>query len=444
MKYFLSIILAFSANVFAAPNSPDNFGTSNTQATFVDFQDANYEITYDINQETVLVKSTIKFTQLSPGKPIFDLVPTASKVKINGKNTRALEISSPGKTTNYKLVDHMLQPGNHTLEIINSFDANIRFEKGGVLSAFWMSDLSDRSYLEQYIPTNIEFDQFKMRFLITFKGMKKKQDFFTNGIINKIGKNQFEIIYPSYFTTSSVFFHTSVKNRFNTVSFDYKSINGNTVPVIIYAKSSWSLGSAESKTKKVLTELEGKFGAWSHPSLTVYIAGMGGMEHSGATMTSMSALGHEITHSYFARGVMPKDGNAGWLDEAIASWRDGGYKSTKKPNFNSTAMAAHSQYRRTTDRKAYTEGANFMAYLNDMLKNVGGLEAFLSEFYNNYTHKSVTTELFRNKIEAFSGLNLEADFNKYIYGEEKRGSEKSSFVNPMHPKLTKAQLESLL
>ena len=63
--------------------------------------------------------------------------------------------------------------------------------------------------------------------------------------------------------------------------------------------------------------------------MTIYIAGRGGMEHCGATITSMSALAHEITHSWFARGVMPANGNAGWIDEGTARWRDRGYPTAK-------------------------------------------------------------------------------------------------------------------
>jgi hypothetical protein len=57
------------------------------------------------------------------------------------------------------------------------------------------------------------------------------------------------------------------------------------------------------------------------------------MEYCGATMTDPGALGHELTHSWFARGVMPANGNTGWIDEAVASWRDDGYpRASRAPN----------------------------------------------------------------------------------------------------------------
>jgi hypothetical protein len=79
--------------------------------------------------------------------------------------------------------------------------------------------------------------------------------------------------------------------------------------------------------RNVMQELEQTFGAYPHETLLVYCTGAssGGMEYAGAAMTSQAALGHEITHSWFARGVMPANGSAGWIDEAIARWRDLGY-----------------------------------------------------------------------------------------------------------------------
>ena len=442
MKIILSLLVCFSANIFAA-NNPDHITTGNSKAVFVDFQAATYSIHYDVKNEKVFAKSVITFTQDEEGTPIFDLVENTNEIRINGKVTKGKKISSPDKVTSYKTISTSVPAGTHTLEIKSEIRENIRFEKGGVQSAFWMSDLSDRTYLEQYIPTNIEYDHYKMIFDVQITGSKKAQKIYTNGQVRKLKNNHFKVSFPEYFTASSVFFHTATEGKFDEVTVNYKSINGKTIPLTIYSKSSWNLNSAKKQSLKVLAELEAKLGAWSHPSLVVYVAGQGGMEYCGATITSMRALGHEITHSFFARGVMPINGNSGWMDEAIASWRDSGYKSAKQPNFNSTAMANHSQYRRTTDRKAYTQGANFMAYLNYNLANLGGLEKFLSVMYNKYVHTSIHTETFRKELEKFSGLNFEADFNQYIYGQEK-GEKEAIAENPFHPKLSKKDLLNLL
>lgn len=442
MKLILIAMAAMTLNAFAS-NAPANFPNGSNNAVFVDFINAEYSIKFDISNEKAIAYTKITFKQESLGTPIFDLIKSPTSVLIDGEVTSSKLISSPDRKTDYRTIEKVIAKGTHTLEIRNEIEENIQFRDGGVQSAFWMSDLSDRKYLEQYLPTNIEFDHYKMDMQISFTGGSTDQKIYTNGALTKINSYEYKISFPKYFTASSMFFHTVTDGRVKETSYTFNSISGKKIPVTIYSKSSWNLSSAKRKSESVLNELESKFGAWSHPSLVIYIAGQGGMEHCGATITSMSALGHEITHSYFARGVMPIDGNSGWMDEAIASWRDDGYQSTSRPNFSSTSMAAHSQYQRTTDRKAYTQGANFMAYLNHSISNLGGLEKFLSGVYKKYVHTSINTETFRKELESFSGLNFGKDFDQYIYGQEKL--EKSVHIeNPNHPKLTKEQLLNLL
>lgn len=441
MRLLTGLLLCLCTQVFA--NNPDHINTGNSKAVFIDFETANYFIQFDIKKKKAFVKTEIYFNQDTAGNPIFDLVEDVLDLRVNGKKVKVKEINSPDRVTKYKLAQITLGPGAHRFEIKSEIKENLSFEKGGVLAGFWMSDLSDRTYIEQYIPTNIEYDQYQMNFNIEFIGAKKKQKIYTNGLLKKLSENSFSIKYPTYFTASSLYFHTATEGRFKEVKANYKSINGKNIPILIYSKNSWNLNTAKERTLKTLAELENKWGAWAHSSFIAYIAGQGGMEHSGATITSMRALEHEITHSYFARGVLPIDGNSGWMDEAIASWRDGGYKTAKKPNFNSASMASHSQYKRTTDRRAYTQGANFMAYLNHTLTNIGGLEKFLELMYTKYIHKSIHTETFRKELESFSGLNFEADFKQYIYGEKTKSNE-AQLENPFHPKLSKNDLLNLL
>ena len=93
-------------------------------------------------------------------------------------------------------------------------------------------------------------------------------------------------------------------------------------------------------------------------------------------MTDMSALGHEMFHFYFARGVMPANGNAGWVDEALASWRDDGYQSLGTLS-GSSNMSGRPYYTRTTDTAAYSFGERFMSYLDGKLKSKGGLKPYM-------------------------------------------------------------------
>ena len=219
-------------------------------------------------------------------------------------------------------------------------------------------------------------------------------------------------------------------------------MNGRIIPIILYSRFSWSLNSAQKETLNVLKELEDRFGVWPHPSLTIYLAGQGGMEYSGATMTSKSALGHELTHSYFARGVMPINGNAGWIDEAIASWRDSNYASKENLPYGSSNMSSHSNYRRYTDRDAYSHGRDFLKHINFRLESLGGLTSFLKGFHDKHTHTNISTELFKSSLEDFAGEDFSKEFNTHIYG--KSSEKKTVGENPNHPRLSTAELKSLL
>lgn len=451
MKLLILLTLLIS-NALAsdALKAPSNFKYLDSKATFVDLLYVDSVIEYNVKTATVTATSTIEFEIESEGYPIFDLIPNPTSIEINGIGSQANEIQDPSSTTRMRVLNKKLKAGSHIMVVKNQIDSNLKFSAKSVRSAFWMTDLSDRKYIEQYLPTNFEYDQYQQTLEIKVMGEANLEEhrLYTNGKVTKLSKNHFKVVYPEYFTASSLFFHMVEVGAFEEVSFSYDSISGAKIPVTIYKKSIFtSLTVAKNKTLAVLAELEKKLGPWSHPNLTIYIAGSGGMEYSGATITSMGALGHEITHSFFARGVMPINGNAGWIDEAIASWRDDGYRSVSSPNFVTTKMAAHSEYRRKTDRNAYTKGANFMAYINNRLSSQGGLITFLSGFYTRFTHTNINTNMFKKELEIFSGEDFTSEFNQYIFGMGAAEiANKKAHVdnNPYHPKMTKKQLLDIL
>ena len=444
----LWIALFLCTNAYAnILKAPDSFEQKGKKVIFNDFKTVDSILTYNISNKSVIVTSKIQFETFENGYTVFDLIPKITEAKINGSPVKVSNITSPDKVTQYKLIEKELTAGTHLLEIKNSITENIEWSRDSVKSAFWMSDLKDRNYIEKYLPSNIEYDQYQQNLEVIINGNSKlrEHEIFTNGKVTKKTKNHFYIQFPKYFSASSFYFHLSSLNRFYKEEFNYPSISGKNIPIMLYSRYSWNLRTAKTRTISTLKELESKLGPWSHDGFTAYIAGSGGMEHSGATITSLSALGHEITHSYFARGVMPIDGNSGWIDEAIASWRDNGYRSTPGPNFRTTNMSGHSQYRRYTDRKAYTEGANFMAFLNHELESHGGLISFLKVVYNKYSHKSINTHLFKKELEIFSGRDFSAEFSQYIFGDNyNQKIHGHAKENPNHPSLSKKELLQLL
>ena len=84
--------------------SPPDFDTQSGRAVFVDFKKAHYEITYDLYKREASVKTRIEFEQQSAGLPLFDLVPKAQNVRVNGESANVVSLSFPGKVSKAKLI----------------------------------------------------------------------------------------------------------------------------------------------------------------------------------------------------------------------------------------------------------------------------------------------------------------------------------------------------
>ncbi len=449
MKFIFALLLISSA-ANATRNDlahrPRSFTTDTGRAVFVDFTQAIYNITYDIPNKSARVVAEIKFDAPEAGLPIFDSVQDPTSIVLDGVQVTSKLTQTPSKETTLRLINAPVAVGSHTMTISVPLNELLSFSTDGVKSAFWTSDLDSRKFLERYLPANFEFDQVQMAFNITFIGGRAKQTIYTNGVMKEIKSNMIQIVYPSYYTSSSIFFHTVPEGAVQELRFTLKSIDGRTLPAVVYVgKSGWPSGNLDGWKKKIESifhELESDYGAFLHPSVTVYNAGAGGMEYCGATITDSMALGHELFHSYFARGVMPANGNSGWLDEALASWRDNGYPAREEMN-GSSKMSAHPYYTRTTDRAAYSFGAKFMSYLDGKFKDKGGLKQFLRHMVDKRSFSPLFVEEFIKEMGEFYGKSAEADFKKYTYGTEDFSNLKDSNSH-IHRKMTLEELKKYL
>ncbi|MBA2404559.1 MAG: hypothetical protein H0V66_07300 [Bdellovibrionales bacterium] len=449
MKIFIALML-FATLAIAGDNdklhTPKSFSANGRKAVFADFTEATYHINYDIASKKASVKAEIKLETSEAGFPIFDSVVAPTSVSFDGATVTTIETKTPNNETTLRLINKLAQAGVHTLTVEVPLTSLVEFSTDGVKSAFWTSDLDERKFLERYMPANFEFDQVKMTFLVKFIGAKNKQIIYTNGNVTEVETNSFKITYPNYYTASSIFFHAVPQGATTEQRFTLKSIDGREIPAVVYfTKSSWSasLDKLKAKTTEVFHELESDYGAFPHPSITVLQAGMGGMEYCGATMTDFSALGHELFHSYFARGVMPANGNAGWVDEALASWRDDGYQSLSTLS-GSSGMSSHAYYTRTTDKAAYSFGERFMSYLDGKLQSKGGLKPFMRHMVDKKVFSPFFVEEFIKEMSDFYGVSLEADFKKYTYGSGNDFSQNLKAKSHIHRKMTIEEMQNFL
>lgn len=464
-----SFVLALSVSgAFAGiEQAPPSFPYRDGKAVFVDFRRADYRIVYDLAAKTAIVDTEIAFDAPESGYPIFDLIPEPKDVRLDDRETTASVTADPSRASRFRVLQEIVAPGSHRLTLSHRIATNVSFRADGVASAFWMSDLNDRRYLEQYLPTNFEFDQYPTSIRVEIAGAAGKPHVLrANGAVKALAENVFQVDFPDFYTTSSMFFHLSPKDAIRSSRFAYKSVDGRDLPVEVY--SNGDLPRYVAEVKRVLAELEGDYGRFPHAQVIVYGAGRGGMEYSGATVSSLGAVGHELFHSYNARGVMPAQGNAGWMDEAMSSWRDRKYARRASPG-SATRMAGHSVWTRKTDAAAYGAGADFLAWMAGRLASAGkDLKVFLRGYLTENFSRTMTTDLLKAALESYSGFDLKADFERYVYGKGSKTSPRGSIwppappanalsasggsdpapetaaENPYHPRLTKEELESLL
>ena len=271
----------------------------------------------------------LRFTLPQSGRPLFDLVPRPLRLVVDGQQLppeRLRVVRPPDDFTFLRMLDEQLDAGEHTTEVEYTLGTSTaQFTNGGVGLGLFMTDLEQRGYLERHAPANLEFDQIPMNVEVRVSGHTGQHNIFSNGRVSHDGSNTWQVLYPDYFTCSSCYLHLT--NRPLHVREDLFVGEEREVPITSYGENLGDVEQALQNASVFLRELEETFGPYPHESLLVYCTGniSGGMEYAGATMTDLPSLGHEITHSWFARGVMPANGNAGWIDEAIARWRDQGY-----------------------------------------------------------------------------------------------------------------------
>jgi hypothetical protein len=455
MKFILLSLLLCTQAFANLENAPPSFEHEEQKAVFVDFIKAQYDLIYDAKGGNAQVTSTIEFFMPETGSPLFDSVSAPSLVSLNGKKVGAKLISVPGNVSVMRMVRANISQGHHTLTIVTPLFKGTRFDLerkgwGDVSSGFFIRDLKDRMFLEKYLPTNYEYDQYKMEMDVRVTGTKRWHSLFANGEVTKINNNHFHVSMPKFYSASSVYFHLVPIDKYVRWYLTFPSIDGRNVPVTIYSGYRFYNQYVKNKAWAVLKELEADYGPYPHDKLIIYGTGIkGGMEHAGATESSIVSLGHELQHMYFAKGIHPANGNSGWLDEAIASWRDKGHFSSEAPFFESANLGNHSVYTRKTDKRSYEYGRSFMGYINHQLIQSGkeGLKNFLKIYFNKRKYTAVTTEMFKADLEEYAQMSFGEDFNKYIYGDNSDGKILKKTIpkeNPHHPDLTQEELDSII
>src|SRR5690606_14062809 len=127
---------------------------------FVDFKSAHYTINIDLERDIVTTESVIELYQSEKGHIIFDLRKPCLKVEVDGEMTRAKTFLIPSSFGLAKTILKKTAAGTHTLKITTRLKRGVDFKDGFELG-FWIRDLIGRKFLEQFLPTSFEYDQYK-------------------------------------------------------------------------------------------------------------------------------------------------------------------------------------------------------------------------------------------------------------------------------------------
>lgn len=415
-----------------AENDIPSFMVGNQKAVQADIQNVDLSYEVDVAAKSVVATAKVSFILPETGYPVLDMLDGASSLNLNGQSIDATLLASqvtPDSETFVRVLKVVLEVGEvQELVITYTPTEGMKIDDTiGVSILYSMDDLQTggRGFFEQYGPAGFENDAYPSQISIKLNNYGEtlpEYKLIANGDIEVLGDLHWRVSFPEYFVTSSYYMHLFRANRFKVLEDVYEGIAGS-IPVTIYGQDMQLVQDGMVQTKIVLAENEGVYGAYAHKKAIAYMTnGGGGMEHCGATITSLWALEHEFTHSWFARGVMPANGNAGWIDEAVASWRDNNYPRNAGPFGTAVNMGGFSPYKRNTNQLAYSKGASLISNFDEMFQSVDfegqkGMKGILRALFGQKQHQTISVGYFKQFVEGMGGKDLTAIFKKYVFGQ---------------------------
>ncbi len=201
------------------------------------------------------------------------------------------------------------------------------------------------------------------------------------------------------------------------------------IPVRVMAfRNGASIADAFAALEDWLPRLEAAFGLYPAPhGLSVFLVSQGGgMEYFGATISTPSALTHEVAHGYFACAVVLATYRDSWLDEAITQWftdiSHGKSYSAMDDAYRGNWVGARSPVSVGYSNLAYTDGSRIVQRLADRLGGASRMTEFLRYVYDRYAFAPFTTIDFLRYYREFSGIDLQPQFEQWLYGGVAQGS----------------------
>lgn len=390
----------------------------------------NIDVTFDVDSSTDSVYGKAKMTfYMRHGyeKPVFHFTPLTSgwsvdEIKLNGEildsslSSDLKIVTFTGSTQKAVEIQRNLAENQlYTLEI--NYPANYAMD---FYKKIWTwTNVNDIQGVgnEYYFPT-INFPNELAKHKITFNVHGGGYSFISSGktSYNTIDDGQQFVIEPGRDVASYTIMFVLIPS--DDVIASAKTINGVNVKVMTY-KGGSSITAAFNSLEWWLPQLENDLGEFPMPEgLSIFLTSSGGgMEYYGATITSLSALNHEVFHMYYGCSTINKTYRDSWLDEAINEW----YELHSTPisdTYTSNIVSGRTPIGVGFDTRAYRQGANIMGAVAEELGGVTEMVEFLNYLHNNYFFRPYTTLEFVENIKLFGNVNMYDKFIQWVYNNE--------------------------
>lgn len=403
----------------------------------IDIQSLVASLTFDATTHRGAADATITFI-VGPGGgcPIFDLRQTISAAWLDGVAIPVTDLAhhdfGGGTDARLRVIASVLAAGStHTLRLTytlglpdalssSSGPPTYSFSGERLTLKFWYTDLRAGRYLEAWLPSNLQFDQFSAEIEIAILHSSVAHTFVTNAAVTTLGANHVRLSFPAHYTTLSG--HVQVQASDELVARTGHAVlpGGATITIQSYKPvgSTVDLAAREAQLAGWLSSNVSAIGPYAHGDrfLVVY-DGSGGMEYCGACRAEPGAVKHEAFHSWWGRAVQPAAQSDGWWDEA---WTTHEVAAAAPMPFDFGAppseLCPRNPYTRVTAGASYTTGEDFFQGAAAAMGSAT-LRALMRSFYEAHRERPVTTLTLEEHLLAGSGRPELVDaFHRFVYG----------------------------
>lgn len=430
--------------------APPPFAVGNGKAVPADILSTEVTYRFNLSAKSGRVTARVLFRNSEWGYPTIDLVPQPTAVRLDGiflNPNRFPRVATPPEVVSasfpygvteippVRVLQIPLGPlAVHVLDLAYDVPAaDFSITGKAVRMLFHMIDVNVFGrvhFWESYAPANLEFDRFRTTVRLIVEGDASDQLIFANGTVRADWTgpraSQWTIRFPENFTSSSYYLHFADRQEVRRQEeFTYHGLTRD-IPVTFYTnieRSDRYWERSKQLMADAFAEMENTYGPYPHRTFIAYFPfdtqGIGGMEYAGATFTNQASLSHEISHQWFARGVMPSEGRSGWIDEAFAAWRDSGYEPLNPFGFvypySSYPVGIGSPYRRDTNLNAYYDGMQLLQIIADRAGSPETLKGYFRDLFLAKQGTVLEQHEFQRFLERGMKRSLSSPFDGYVF-----------------------------